>query len=361
MMFIMVLDQLFYWNNIEEYHFGYMVPLFVIYILSDRWPRMKALLFEPEARVEGEGGGLAKAIDGLGGLLVPLSYAGLLACSLIFLLGGTVRATQGPANLASFMIALGFAGSLLSVAFICFHKSPDGTELPVYRRLAFAAMFLFPASIWIISTPMLIESGFFRGMSVRLLMQDWVSIIVEQVFAFFQEPIVRQGNTLILPGGERVLVEEACSGVRSLTACIFAGSFLGAIFFKQFWKKAALLVSAVFFAFLLNVCRGLFLTIWANMHGSGALERDFWGNEREILNEAGKMIPNPEFLIGTVHDIAGYAILGVTFLLLLGLVAILNIKLEKFLGVADAPEEAAPQEAGESSPSEAEQKSDAEH
>ena len=40
---------------------------------------------------------------------------------------------------------------------------------------------------------------------------------------------VVQGNVLALPTGN-VGVEDACSGIRSLTGCLFAGSFLAAVF-----------------------------------------------------------------------------------------------------------------------------------
>ena len=43
--------------------------------------------------------------------------------------------------------------------------------------------------------------------------------------------MVQQSNTLLLPTG-RVGVEDACSGIRSILGCLFAGTFLSAIFFK---------------------------------------------------------------------------------------------------------------------------------
>jgi exosortase len=123
-------------------------------------------------------------------------------------------------------------------------------------------------------------------------------------------PLEQQGNVLLLPKGS-VGVADACSGIRSLTACLFAGSFLGATFFEDFWKKVVLVGASMFFAFLMNLGRSLFLTAWAYAYG-------------------------PDAINGTVHDAAGYAVLGLTCLGLLALVPILNLKLESFAGPPEA-------------------------
>ena len=118
---------------------------------------------------------------------------------------------------------------------------------------------------------------------------------------------------LLLPKGS-VGVADACSGIRSLTACLFAGSFLGATFFEETWKKVTLVAASMFFAFVMNLARGLFLTGWAYAYG-------------------------PDAINGTVHDTAGYAVLGLTCAGLLALVPLLNLKLESFAApAADGPE-----------------------
>jgi exosortase/archaeosortase family protein len=113
----------------------------------------------------------------------------------------------------------------------------------------------------------------------------------------------------MLPKGP-VGVADACSGIRSLTACLFAGSFLGATFFTETWKKVTLVVAAMFFAFVMNLGRSLFLTGWAYAYG-------------------------PDAINGSVHDAAGYAVLGLTCVGLLLLVPLLNLQLA-------ATEESAP-------------------
>jgi len=114
-------------------------------------------------------------------------------------------------------------------------------------------------------------------------------------------PLQRQGNVLVLERGS-VGVEDACSGIRSLTACLFAGSFLAAVFLNRWWKKVLLVVCAMVFAFVMNIFRSLFLTTWAHLYGSDSIE-------------------------GKVHDITGYAVLGFTCIGLLLLLPLFNLKL----------------------------------
>jgi exosortase/archaeosortase family protein len=97
---------------------------------------------------------------------------------------------------------------------------------------------------------------------------------------------VQEGNVLLLPQG-RVGVADACSGIRSLTACLFAGSFLAAVFLERFWMKILLVALAMALAFITNLLRSVFLTAWAYAYGSEAIE-------------------------GSLHDTTGYAVLGLT-------------------------------------------------
>ena len=151
--------------------------------------------------------------------------------------------------------------------------------------------------VWLISAPLVsaIES------QISLFLLRKVVTVVAFVFDMLGFPLEQQGNVLMLPKGP-VGVADACSGIRSLTACLFAGSFLGATFFTETWKKVTLVVAAMFFAFLMNLGRSLFLTGWAYAYG-------------------------PDAINGTVHDVAGYAVLGLTCVGLLLLVPLLNLKL----------------------------------
>jgi exosortase len=159
-----------------------------------------------------------------------------------------------------------------------------------------AALFVFPSLVWLVSAPMvsLIENA------VSLFLLGKITAIVFFVFESLGMAVEQRGNVLVLPTGE-VGVAEACSGIRSLMGCLFAGSFLGAMCFEQLWKKIALLVAAMTFAIVMNLGRSLFLTGWAYRHGPDAIE-------------------------GRFHDWTGFAVIGVTTLGLLGLTQMLNWK-----------------------------------
>jgi len=132
--------------------------------------------------------------------------------------------------------------------------------------------------------------------SVSLFLLRKVVAVVFAIFDTLGYSLVQEGNVLILPKGQ-VGVAEACSGIRSLTGCLFAGSFLAAVFLDKLWKKVLLVATALVFAFLANLVRSLFLTAWAYAYGSEAIE-------------------------GNLHDATGLAVLGLTSL---GLMALLPL------------------------------------
>ena len=163
-------------------------------------------------------------------------------------------------------------------------------------RVRLVAWFLFPVLVWLVSAPMV--TAVENTLSLFLLMK--VTKVVFFTFDLLGLPIEQQGNVLVLPKGS-VGVAEACSGIRSLTACLFAGSFLASVFLDRLWKKISLVVMAMMFAVLTNLIRSLFLTAWAYNYGPQAIE-------------------------GFVHDAAGYAVLGLTVVGLLCLLPLFNLK-----------------------------------
>jgi exosortase len=182
--------------------------------------------------------------------------------------------------------------------------SPAPGGLPSDARIKLVAWFIFPVMVWLVSAPMVsvIES------QLNLFLLRKVVTVVAFVFDTLGLPIEQQGNVLALPRGN-VGVEDACSGIRSLTACLFAGSFLSAVFLESLWKKVTLVGAAMCLAFLTNLARSLFLTAWAYRNG-------------------------PEAIGGAVHDVAGYAVLGMTVAGLLTLLPLLNLK----ISVGTSPE-----------------------
>ncbi|MGC6424591.1 MAG: exosortase/archaeosortase family protein [Lentimonas sp.] len=306
----MVWDQIYWWGVREDYSFGYLVPLFAAYVIYDRSPVILSYLSRGH-----KPGDLPVIPDekeaGFTKLFEWVALAGFVGAAGLYAVGGLLRAVTGPQNPASLAIAAGFGGVVLSTVFIFTKESADGKPLTLKRRLALTALFLFPALIWLISAPLVsvLET------KIKVFLLTKVTIIVFWIVELLGYDIQREGNVLVLPEG-KVGVEEACSGILSLMACLFAGSFLAAVFLNRFWKKVLLVLVAMCLAVFTNLCRSIFLTLWAYYNGSQSID------EPLILPLVGS--------VGTVHDVAGYCILGFTCLGLILLLPIFNYRLQDF-------------------------------
>lgn len=262
-------DQSHWWAEKEDYGFGWLTPVFTAYVLHERWPEIRAAL---EKRRESSTG------LGVINLVLWFVFAGSLA---LFSAGGIYRAAAGASFGGTLAVTLGSSMMLLAgVGLVAGHlglKSPG----------KLIALFLFPALVWLVSAPMLtvVENN------LSTFLRAEITKIVFGFFDLLGFTIEQQGNILLLPTGQ-VGVEEACSGIRSLTGCLFAGAFLAATFTKKNTSKILLIGASLALALFTNLLRSLFLTAWALAHGAQSIE-------------------------GTVHDVSGYAVLGLTVILLL--------------------------------------------
>ena len=300
-MVFLVMDQKHWWQLKPDYAFGWLVPVFVVFIVYDRWAKLQGLFHatgpSPLSRL---------TQYSLRVVAVFVLTVGLV----VFLFGAVYRAGSGATQPGSLALAIGFAGVLLGMVYF---NTPDGrvgavaTGLGAFRtdaRLRATALFLFPALIWVLSAPLM--SAVENTISLFLLRK--VVAVVFTLFSMLGFPLVQEGNVLVLPHGQ-VGVADACSGIRSLTGCLFAGSFLSAVFMDRLWKKVALVGAALVFAFFTNLLRSLFLTGWAYAYGSDAIE-------------------------GTLHDATGYAVLGLTCVGLFCLMPLFNgANWRRWLGV----------------------------
>jgi exosortase len=286
-------DQSHWWRVKQDYTFGWLVPLFVIFVVHDRWQKILAGAGACAAAHSPRAGGWQKWL-----LRFVVGFA-VLCGVMMFLLGAFYRAGAGTSQPGTLAITLGAVGILLPLLFLNAPESPSpvASSLIADARVKLVALFLFPVLVWLVSAPMVsaVET------QLNLLLLRKVVTVVAFVFDLLGLPIEQQGNVLVLPTGS-VGVEDACSGIRSLTGCLFAGSFLAAVFLDKLWKKIVLVGCAMLLAFATNLARSLFLTAWAYRHGPNAID-------------------------GTVHDVAGYAVLGLTVVGLLCLLPILNLKL----------------------------------
>ena len=285
-------DQSHWWRVKRDYTFGWLVPLFVLFVLRDRWPAIRVQVTRCAAA------GSPRASGAQCWLLRAILAGSLLGGAMLFLLGAFYRAGAGTSQPGTLAITLGAAAILLPLVVINAPDPPTATEASLRSdaRLRLAGLFVFPVLVWLISAPMVsvVESQ----LSLALLRQ--VVAVVAFLFDLLGVPIEQRGNVLALPRGD-VGVADACSGIRSLTGCLFAGSFLAAVFVDRLWQKLAMIAAALGLAFVANLGRSLFLTAWAYREGPAAIE-------------------------GGVHDFAGYAVLALTVAGLLTLQRLLRLR-----------------------------------
>lgn len=312
----MVWDQSYWWDSRDDYSFGYLVPLFALFVIYDRKEAIIDFITQADSNKENNEKTESLWIFNL----VALSC--FIAGSLLYLVGGLLRAATMPQNPATLAISMGFALVLLSSIFIFSSETIYGDKMLLKNRLKLTFLFLFPALIWLISAPLVsvLET------KIRVFLLTQVTIVVFSLMDFLGFEIERQGNILVLPKGV-VGVEEACSGIRSLTACIFAGSFLASVYLKKFWKKFVLVFMAMIFAVLTNLFRSGFLTLWAYFYGADAIN-DHW-----VLPLIGD--------IGSVHDVMGMAVLILTTIGLICLLPLLNFNLNTYFNGFDETEKPA--------------------
>jgi len=309
----LTVDQMHWWQSKPDYAFGWLVPLFVCYLIYDRWPRLQGLFRKIDP----------SPLPGWWQILTSAAALALLLVGLgLFLLAALYRAGAGSTQPGSLVLAAGFSGVLLGMIYFNVPAGRVGAGTPATgwralqadARLQVVALFVFPAFIWMLSAPLMtaVENA------VSLVLLRKVVTVVFSVFSLLGYTLVQEGNVLLLPRGS-VGVADACSGIRSLTGCLFAGSFLAAVCLERWWQKILLISLAMGFAFLTNLLRSLFLTGWAYAYGSEAIE-------------------------GQLHDVTGFAVLGLTVAGLLAFLPLLNPgNWRRWLGLeSDAPQAVSP-------------------
>jgi exosortase len=192
----------------------------------------------------------------------------------------------------------------LTAAFVCllaaawFALAHDGVRwIPANWTAAVAIL------LWLLCAP--IPPGTYTRLTVTL--QLWVSEGVLRTLHVLAIPAVRHGNIIELARAT-VGVEEACSGIRSLISCVFAGLFFSATLVRRPSARAFLVVAAVPLALVMNFLRSLTLTLLAN---AGVEIAGWW------------------------HDLTGFAVLAMTAGIL-GATALLLGRLDR--RAAEVPE-----------------------
>ena len=173
----------------------------------------------------------------------------------------------------------------LAAALVVF--ASDSIRLIPFNWTAVSAI-----GLWLLAAP--IPPGTYSRLTISL--QLWVSEGVLRALHLLGIAAIRHGNIIDL-ANTAVGVEEACSGIRSLISCIFAAVFFSATLVRRTGARLLILALAAPLALLMNFFRSLTLTLLAN---------------RGID------------ISGTWHDVTGFAVLGVTAVLLGGLALLLE-------------------------------------
>lgn len=217
----------------------------------------------------------------LGGAALTVALLGVA----LFGAAGLLAATVGWAHaLVGFVLAMAlvvlWGGALLLL-------SSDRV-----RALPFNWTILTALGLWLLAAPL--PEGTYRR--VMLTLQHSVTTGVLESLHILGVPARQMGNVIEL-ATTSVGVEEACSGIRSLISCLYAGFFFAAWLVRGTGRRAVLIVIAPVLAIVMNFIRSLTLTLMAN---AGTDITGFW------------------------HDATGYAILGLTALVLAGLASLLG-------------------------------------
>ncbi len=268
------------WRVNPDLSHGFFMPLLFLLLLHESRSGTPRYL-KPGAPA---GFGLAAL---LGGALLALSAAGLYAA-----------AVDWSHALVNVMLTLSFTFFCLAAIAVF---SRDSVRLLPFNWPAVVA-----AGLWLLTTA--IPPGTYTRLTLTL--QLWISEGVLRTLHLLGIAAIRHGNIIDL-ANTTVGVEEACSGVRSLISCVFAGVFFSATLVRRPWARALILLLAAPLALGMNFLRSLTLTLLANQKID---------------------------IAGTWHDATGFAVLGLTAVIL-GALAVL---LERGGGSPASPVSSAP-------------------
>ena len=168
---------------------------------------------------------------------------------------------------------------------------------PWLLHFAFPIAFIFVSVPW----PVNMEQSLIQTLT------EWVTTLTVDGLNLCDIPAIRKGQIIEISTGI-VGVEEACSGIRSFQATLMAALFLGQLWTFRWRSRLVLIGAGVVFAFFCNVGRALLLSFVAEKNGIAAIDK--W------------------------HDPAGFTILGICFVGLLGLALLLRPKVGRGLAAA---------------------------
>jgi exosortase len=229
MLATLVLD----WKVDPQYPHGWFVPVLALVLFATRWPSRPRLV-TPERWVRWP---LAASLL----LLAPITFLQIVYPEARpFMWGHALLVTA-----STFLLLVRLAGRRWALHF------------------AFPILFVLLAVPW--------PRGAQNQVTGALMHR--VAAVAVEATQLWGIPATQHGSTIALPDNQRLGVDEACSGVRSLQGCILVALFLGSYFPLRRLERVGLLAVCVAAALVLNVLRAIYLTYVAAHGGTAALAR----------------------------------------------------------------------------------------
>jgi len=179
-------------------------------------------------------------------------------------------------RLAQLRDAGSMGGLLLFLPALLLHLA--GVLLRVDSLSGLSLLLLLPGLVWLLGGRALLIGMafplaflvfawppplFFLAEAAQRL-KEWVILAAVTVLDLVGSGVVAQGSYLLLPGGGRLLIDDTCSGMRSLVALVALGTFMaGTARDLSVPRRLALLAVSVPVALLANFLRVLLLTTLA--------------------------------------------------------------------------------------------------
>jgi exosortase len=192
--------------------------------------------------------------------------------------------------------AVGFVAGDATLQGLALVGAVAGTVLRLYgpgglRRVAFPVaflLFMIPVPLPVL-TPLIVQ------------LQLWVSSAAVEILHAAGFSVLREGNVVLLPGDERLFVDEACSGITSIVTLLPLGVVLAYFTERTALRRLVLVAAVIPFAMLGNLARVLATVAGAQAFGVETVTQ------------------------GALHDSAGLLTFVFSCLLLIGFGGLLRV------------------------------------
>lgn len=217
------------WSDVEEYSYGYFIPLIVGFLIWQRSDRLREL--------EPKGSWWGVACIGLAALLC----------------------VAGRLSLVRVLLQYGFVLGLVGISLATIGRA--GTRI-----------LLIPLGMLLLMVPL--PSFLMASISEQLqLISSWLGVSLIQMCDI---SVYREGNVIDL-GSVKLQVAEACSGLRYLFPLLALGLIAAYFFRAPLWKRIVLFVSALPLTVLVNSARigliGVTVEYWGPSMAEGLIHQ----------------------------------------------------------------------------------------